>query len=58
MVDIVDPDLLEELCRKHHVPFELALKIISDFTMTEESKKRYIRQIIEEWENVDKEVDS
>jgi len=55
MVDI-DSELLSELCRKHRVPLKLAQEIISEFATVEGPKKRYIGQVIEEWENVDKET--
>ncbi len=55
MVEVVDAELLENLCRKHGVPFVLAEKIVSEFGTVDVSKKRYVRlKIEEEW---DKHVD-
>lgn len=60
MVEIVDSELLKELCSKHGVPFTLAQKIISEYLVTDIPKKRYVGQIIEEkWDNyVDKKTSS
>jgi len=60
MVEVVDAELLKELCLKHGVPFELAQKIISEFNTMDVPKKRYVRLIIEEeWDKyVDKKAGS
>jgi len=60
MVEVVDAELLKELCLKHGVPFALAQKIISEFNTTDVPKKRYVGLIIEEeWdEYVDKKAGS
>jgi hypothetical protein len=60
MVEVVDAELLKELCLKHGVPFALAQKIISEFSTIDASKKRYVQQVIEEeWGNyVDKKTGS
>lgn len=49
MVEVIDVDLLQELCRKHGVPSRLVKRIISEFPTVDGPKKSYIRQIIEEW---------
>ena len=59
MVEVVDTELLKELCLKHRVPCNLAQRIISEFGIVGGAKKGYIRQIIEEWEGyVDKKAGS
>lgn len=60
MTEIVDPELLKELCARNRVPLTLAQKIISDFSDTDISKKRYVQLIIEEeWgKHVDKKAGS
>jgi hypothetical protein len=60
MVEVVDAELLKELCMKHGVPFALAQKIISEFNTIDVPKKRYIGLIIEEeWHKyVDKKAGS
>ena len=60
MVEIVDAELLKELCLKHGVPFALAQKIISEFKTIDVPKKRYVGLIIEEeWNKyVDKKAGS
>jgi len=60
MVEVVDAELLKELCRKHGVPFALAQKIISEFNTIDIPKKRYVGLIIEEeWDKyVDKKAGS
>jgi len=60
MVEVVDAELLKELCLKHDVPFALAQKIISEFNTIDVSKKRYVGLIIEEeWDKyVDKKAGS
>jgi hypothetical protein len=60
MVEVVDAELLKELCLKHGVPFALAQKIISEFNTIDVPKKRYVGLIIEEeWgKYVDKKVGS
>jgi len=60
MVEVVDAELLKELCLKHSVPFALAQKIISEFKTTDIPKKRYVSLIIEEeWDRyVDKKAGS
>lgn len=60
MVEVVDAELLKELCLKHGVPFALAQKIISEFKTIDVPKKRYVGLIIEEeWNKyVDKKAGS
>ena len=60
MVEVVDAELLKELCLKHGVPFALAQKIISEFDTLDVPKKGYARLIIEEeWDKyVDKKAGS
>ena len=60
MVEVVDAELLKELCRKHGVPFVLADKIVSEFDTIDVPKKRYVRlSIEEEWgKYVDKKTGS
>lgn len=60
MVEVVDAELLKELCLKHGVPFALAQKIISEFNTIDVPKKRYVGLIIEEeWNKyVDKKAGS
>ena len=60
MAEVVDAELLTELCRKHGVPFALAQKIISEFNDLDVPKKKYIQLIIEEeWsKHVDKKARS
>ena len=60
MVEVVDAELLKELCLKHGVPFALAQKIISEFNTIDVPKKRYVGLIIEEeWDRyVDKKTGS
>lgn len=48
MAEVVDAELLKELCLKHRVPFTLAQKIISEFNTIDVPKKRYVQSIIEE----------
>jgi len=60
MVEVVDAELLKELCLKHGVPFALAQKTVSEFNTIDGSKKRFVRLIIEEeWDKyVDKKTGS
>jgi len=60
MVEVVDAELLKELCLKHRVPFALAQRIISEFDTVDVPKKGYARLIIEEeWDKyVDKKAGS
>jgi len=59
MSEVVDENLLKELCQRHQVPVRLARKIIAEFATVELPKKNYIQEMIENWDKyVDKKTGS